>query len=92
VLFDYAGSAHLAAGIETVDEVRPALMWDYFATGTRNVELAGKWARDIAELVERYSTAEESELIALIYCRSEHWSGGTSPCSMRSPHSSVPDR
>ena len=50
VLFDYAGSAHLAAGIETVDEVRPALMWDYFATGTRNVELAGKWARDIADL------------------------------------------
>ena len=57
VLFDYAGSAHLAAGIETVDEVRPALTWDYFATGTRNVELAGKWARDIADLIERYSTS-----------------------------------
>lgn len=55
VLFDYAGSAHLAAGIETVDEVRPALTWDYFATGARNVELAGRWARDIGELVKRYS-------------------------------------
>src|ERR1700743_3280076 len=44
ILFDYAGTAHLSSGIETVNEVRPALTWDYFATGTRNAELAGKWA------------------------------------------------
>jgi Xaa-Pro dipeptidase len=55
VLFDYAGSAHLAQDIETIDEIRPALTWDYFAAGTRNVELAGKWAAEIAALVERYS-------------------------------------
>lgn len=56
VLFDYAGSAHLATGIESVDEVRPAISWDYFAAGTRNVELAGKWAKGIADLVARHST------------------------------------
>ena len=55
ILFDYAGTAHLSSGIETVNEVRPALTWDYFATGTRNAELAGKWASDIADLVARYS-------------------------------------
>lgn len=57
ILFDYAGAAHLSSGIETVNEVRPALTWDYFATGARNEELAVKWASDIADLVARYSTA-----------------------------------
>ncbi|WP_420382234.1 M24 family metallopeptidase [Novosphingobium sp.] len=56
VLFDYAGSAHLARGIETVGTIRPARSWDYFAAGSRNVEQARKWAAEIADLVSAHGT------------------------------------
>ena len=57
VLFDYAGSAHLAQGVETVDAIRPALSWDYFAAGDRNVELAQKWAREVFDLVSSHAAS-----------------------------------
>ena len=33
--FEYQATAHLAAGLETVDEVRPALAWFYSAMGMK---------------------------------------------------------
>ncbi len=54
VLFDFHGGFHLSAGIETVDEVRPARGWFYFATGPRTAARAMEWAREIADLVRSH--------------------------------------
>lgn len=54
VLFDFHNCAHLSAGNEVVSEVRPAVGWFYFAAGSRCRELAGRWAAEIADLVQRH--------------------------------------
>ena len=54
LLFDYKGAEHLAKGFATVDEVRPALSWFYFATGNRTEERAAVWADDIADLLRSH--------------------------------------
>ena len=51
VLFEFHGCAHLSAGLDTVDEIRPACTWSYFAAGPRVEEKARRWAAEIAELV-----------------------------------------
>ncbi|MEQ8664479.1 MAG: Xaa-Pro peptidase family protein [Rhodospirillales bacterium] len=51
ILFDLSSSRHLAESLETVDEIRPALAWDYAMVGDRNAELAGRWASEIADLI-----------------------------------------
>ncbi len=54
VLFDFHRCEHLSAGIETVDEVRPALCWFYFSAGPRGRERAGRWAAELADLARRH--------------------------------------
>lgn len=54
MLFDYRGAEHLAKGIATVDEVRPAVAWFYFSTGSRTEEWAGRWADEIADLIRAH--------------------------------------
>jgi Xaa-Pro aminopeptidase len=51
VIFEFHGGAHLAEGLETVAEVRPAQAWYFFGAGPRMVEKAGIWAAEIADLV-----------------------------------------
>ena len=41
IVFEYGAKAHLAEGIPTVDEVRPARPWYYFVGGNRYREQAG---------------------------------------------------
>jgi len=54
VLHEFAGCAHLAEGLETIDEIRPAITASYAAAGTaiQAVELA--WARQVAALVREH--------------------------------------
>ncbi|HEX9789425.1 MAG TPA: Xaa-Pro peptidase family protein [Kiloniellales bacterium] len=54
IVFDFHNCAHLSDGLETVDEVRPARSWYYFAAGPRVAELANAWAVEIADLVRTY--------------------------------------
>jgi Xaa-Pro aminopeptidase len=51
VLFDFTSSKHNSEGIETIDEIRPAVPWIYFLAGPRVDEKAAVWAREIADLV-----------------------------------------
>jgi Xaa-Pro aminopeptidase len=54
LLFDYHNCAHLhdekrlPNGELTVDEIRPAIAWAYFAAGERAPEQAIRWGADIA--------------------------------------------
>jgi Xaa-Pro aminopeptidase len=49
--FEYGGAEHLARGIETIDEVRTAKTWFYFAAGPRLEERVEGWADEIAEVI-----------------------------------------
>jgi Xaa-Pro aminopeptidase len=52
--FEYKGAEHVAKGIETIDEVRPAIAWFYFAAGDRMAERLKPWAQEIADLTKAH--------------------------------------
>jgi Xaa-Pro aminopeptidase len=51
VLFDFHNCEHLSQGLETVQEVRPAVSVYYFGAGPRLAEKAKLWAAELADLV-----------------------------------------
>jgi Xaa-Pro aminopeptidase len=53
IAFEYGRSEHLAQGFETVDEVRTAKTWFYFAAGNRIPERLDAWADEVADLLRR---------------------------------------
>ncbi|QEX15288.1 peptidase M24 [Hypericibacter terrae] len=57
LLFDLATSKHLAAGLETIDEIRPAWSADYVIVAERADEIAGKWADEIDALMRAHGGA-----------------------------------
>jgi len=54
IVFDFHNCEHISDGLETVDEVRPARGWYYFAAGPRVAERAAIWAAEIADLVRTH--------------------------------------
>jgi Xaa-Pro aminopeptidase len=52
--FEYKGAEHVAHGIETINEVRPAISWFYFAAGERMAERLKPWAQEIADIVSKH--------------------------------------
>jgi Xaa-Pro aminopeptidase len=51
ILFEFTGCMHLAAGLETIDEVRPALTASYVAAGEGIAARERLWAREVADLL-----------------------------------------
>ena len=66
VLFDFHNCEHLSRGIETIDEVRPAISWFYFGAGPRLAERAKSWAAEIADLVRAHGGG--NTLLAMDHC------------------------
>lgn len=58
VLFEFHGAEHLCKDLETVDEVRPATPWFFFAVGSNIVERAEAWASEIHDLIRQHCGAE----------------------------------
>jgi len=54
VLYELPSSAHLSRGLETIDEIRPSLAWDYMAVGPRGEEMARRLAAELADFVARH--------------------------------------
>ena len=54
VLFEFTGCEHLAAGLETIDEVRPATTASFVAAGDHIAARERDWAREVAALVRRH--------------------------------------
>jgi Xaa-Pro aminopeptidase len=54
VLFEFPGCHHLAQGLETVDEVRPATTVSFAAAGPRTNQQAKAWAAELGDLVRRH--------------------------------------
>ncbi|CAB4049575.1 M24 family metallopeptidase [Paraburkholderia phenoliruptrix] len=56
ILFDFTTSRHNSEGIESIDEIRPTIAWNYFLAGPRVQEKAGEWARCIADVVRQHGS------------------------------------
>jgi len=55
VLFELPSAAHLAEGLEAIDEVRPSIAFDAMMVGPRSAEMANRWAVEIADLLRAQS-------------------------------------
>ena len=51
ILFEFAGCMHLARGLETIDEIRPAVTASYVAAGEAIAARERLWARETAALL-----------------------------------------
>lgn len=51
ILFEFTGCMHLADGLETIAEVRPAITASFVAAGEQIAERERLWAREIAALI-----------------------------------------
>src|SRR5919109_3012773 len=51
ILHEFAGCAHLAEGLETIDEIRPAITASYAAAGSAIATVERAWAKEVADLV-----------------------------------------
>lgn len=54
ILHEFAGCAHLAEALETIDEVRPAITASYVAAGDAIEAVETAWARQVAGLVREH--------------------------------------
>ena len=57
ILHDFAGCAHLAEGLETIDEVRPTIIASYVAAGPAVATAEAAWAAQVAGLVREHCGA-----------------------------------
>jgi len=57
ILFEFTGCMHLADGLETIDEVRPAITASFVAAGEKIAEVERRWARECADLARRHCGA-----------------------------------
>lgn len=57
ILHEFAGCAHLAEGLETIAEVRPALTASYVAAGDAIATVEAAWAKQVASLVREHCGA-----------------------------------
>src|SRR5262249_649691 len=54
IMFEFKGCEHLCRGLETIDEVRPAIACMYMTSGNRLPERVSRWADEIAGLVRAH--------------------------------------
>jgi Xaa-Pro aminopeptidase len=59
VLFEFAASKHVSAGLETIDEIRTSTPWFYFLSGPRTPEKTVLWAKEIVSLMRRYGRTNQ---------------------------------
>lgn len=60
-LFEYRTCEHLVEGIETIQEVRPAVSWNYFSSGPNREARATRWADQLADVI-RQACGEERRI------------------------------
>jgi len=54
VLFDYFGSEHLGEALETIGEVRPAVVWDFYSAAEHVDRRVDAFAAEIADLLRTH--------------------------------------
>jgi Xaa-Pro dipeptidase len=57
ILHEFVGCAHLAEGLETIDDIRPAITASYVAAGAAIATVERAWAKQVAALVREHCGA-----------------------------------
>jgi Xaa-Pro aminopeptidase len=55
ILFDYPKAEHLSEHLNTINEIREAVSWDYFSAGEKVHEFATIWVKQVDDLMRNYS-------------------------------------
>lgn len=67
VLFEFTGATHLAKGLETIDEVRPATTVSEAAADRHVPERATLWAAELGKLIRRHTTPKARVGVERVY-------------------------
>ncbi len=54
ILFEFTGCEHLAANLETIDQIRPAITASFVAAGTDIAKRERLWARETAAVIRQH--------------------------------------
>jgi Xaa-Pro aminopeptidase len=55
ILYEYFNCEGLSSHLNLIDEVRPAITWDYFSNGDQANEQLNKWVKEVKDLTNLYS-------------------------------------
>ena len=54
ILYEYFNCEKLSEGLNLVDEIRPAITWDYFSNGDQSEAQLQKWVNEVKDLSKSY--------------------------------------
>ena len=54
ILYEYFNCEILSKGLNLIDEIRPAITWDYFSNGDQASAQLKKWINEIKDLSKNY--------------------------------------
>ena len=54
ILYEYFNCEILSNGLDLIDEIRPAITWDYFSNGDQSESQLKKWVNEIRDLSNSY--------------------------------------
>ena len=54
ILYEYFNCEILSRGLDLIDEIRPAITWDYFSNGDQSELQLKKWVNEVSDLSNTY--------------------------------------
>jgi len=54
ILYEYFNCEKLSEGLNLIDEIRPAITWDYFSNGDQSEAQLQKWVNEVKDLSNSY--------------------------------------
>ena len=54
ILYEYFNCEKLSEGLNLIDEIRPAITWDYFSNGDQSEAQLKKWINEVKDLSKSY--------------------------------------
>ena len=54
ILYEYFNCEILSKGLDLIDEIRPAITWDYFSNGDQSESQLKKWVNEVNDLSNSY--------------------------------------
>ena len=54
ILYEYFNCEKLSEGLNLIDEIRPAITWDYFSNGDKSEAQLKKWINEVKDLSNSY--------------------------------------
>ena len=66
ILYEYFNCEHLSNHLNLIDEIRPAITWDYFSNGDQASSQLKKWINEIKDLSNSFLKVKKLQLMLLM--------------------------